>query len=52
MVDPFITCLFIRIHNYFTSNLFSTPGNFGIVFKAWYTKDNGRTKVAIKALKG
>ena len=27
-------------------------GNFGVVYMAWCTKDNIRTKVAIKTLKG
>ena len=35
----------------FVSRLF-TVGNFGIVYKAWYTQENTHTKVAIKTLKG
>ena len=29
-----------------------TTGNFGVVYKAWHTKENNRIKVAIKTLKG
>ena len=31
---------------------FFTAGNFGVVYKAWYTQESVQTKVAIKTLKG
>ena len=32
--------------------IFFTTGNFGVIYKAWYTKDDVKYKVAIKTLKG
>ena len=47
-----IKCIYItKLFNIFT-------GNFGVVYKAWYTRSDGctrsdiKTKVAIKTLKG
>ena len=32
--------------------IFFTTGNFGVVYKAYYTREGVQTKVAIKTLKG
>ena len=51
-----IACLLINCNapdNRYVPLLFSTTiGNFGVVNKAWYEKENVQVKVAIKTLKG
>ena len=37
---------------YIPLQFFATTGNFGVVNKAWYEKENLQVKVAIKTLKG